>query len=389
MGNGNLKTKAEIMDSIRRLKEELKKNEAELAEVEKKEYHSSLDGFIERFGLKTSDDVLRLQKALEGIEGSMRKGGNSVGATAEARPPETVTEANGRGEPADPDPVDLMPPDPFEPGNMEIVAEDETETVSLEEPPSQVAAAPLEEPDPVEENSSTQHEDSTGAGDETADIDYWPIFSEAFGAAAPEPMEDTSGPGAGSDKAPFSAPGNSAKAEETWPLSDADMSIFDELPVYAENNLGMVDPAIGAVLDPDFEIPVDRDATGIDPALIVSTPNPDPTVTRYKSRPVVADAERKLIEAIAAAVYEGWVKKEDILERFFKITEETGDSYRNAQQICEKLSAVWETAGVNGSVSEGLIKEFLLFPFHVGCKAVICARSDLQAHLGNRVGGGD
>ena len=73
MGNGNLKTKAEIMDSIRRLKEELKKNEAELAEVEKKEYHSALDGFIERFGLKTSDDVLRLQKALEGIEGSMRK----------------------------------------------------------------------------------------------------------------------------------------------------------------------------------------------------------------------------------------------------------------------------------------------------------------------------
>lgn len=34
------------MDSIRRLKEELKKNEAELAEVEKKEYHSALASFL-------------------------------------------------------------------------------------------------------------------------------------------------------------------------------------------------------------------------------------------------------------------------------------------------------------------------------------------------------
>ena len=117
--------------------------------------------------------------------------------------------------------------------------------------------------------------------------------------------------------------------------------------------------------------------------MIVANISTDATVAKYKDRAVVVDAEKKLLEAISAAVYEGWVRRDEVLDRFFRGGNESENIYNMAQELCDNLEAVWSDAGANGSASEEKLKEFQVFPFHVKCKAIVCAMSDLKDYLGN------
>ena len=373
-----IKTKAEILESINALKEELKKKEAELDQAEAREYREELDGFLKRFNLRTSDDVRRLRSVLEGIEGFARNSASAPPSGAD------TPEENADGK----DAVSREPEEEASPQGLEELSEyspDEKES----EPEFDWTALAAENMAGNTDNKEVhddQQEEAAGA-DASEDVPE-PVnsgkaeedpFGIAYSSLVGQDDEGTTSGPEGKDEPATEAEGNNAAASDQEEEYDPFKAIMEAF----SNEDGKTPDDLTSVLDSDFDIPVDRDTTGIDPAMIVANISTDATVAKYKDRAVVVDAEKKLLEAISAAVYEGWVRRDEVLDRFFRGGNESENIYNMAQELCDNLEAVWSDAGANGSASEEKLKEFQVFPFHVKCKAIVCAMSDLKDYLGN------
>lgn len=377
MMSDKIKTKAEILESINALKEELKKKEAELDQAEAREYREELDGFLKRFNLRTSDDVRRLRSVLEGIEGFAR---NSVSA------PPAGSDTSWENAAV-----------------KTAVSNEQEEAISLQEQEALPESLPEEKgPEPefdwtalaaenLTEDAANQEgydDQQEEAGDDASEDAVEPANSgkaeeDPFGIAysslvGPDVEGTASVPDAKEEPAVESEESSAAAVEE----QDEEYDPFKAIMEAFSNEDGKAPDDLTSVLDSDFDIPVDRDTTGIDPAMIVANIPNDATVAKYKDRAVVVDAEKKLLEAISAAVYEGWVRRAEVLDRFFRGGNDSENIYNMAQELCDNLEMVWSDAGANGSASEEKLKEFQVFPFHVKCKAIVCAMSDLKDCLG-------
>ena len=164
-----------------------------------------------------------------------------------------------------------------------------------------------------------------------------------------------------------------------------DYSIFDrfsdengDIPVEVPDD----NTAADSLMDFTDSIPAEFDNSGIDAGLIIAVYNPDPSISKFKSRPAIVNAEKILLEAIAEAVKEGWVEKGEVIDRFFKTDGSAdGDFYAEAESIVDHLESIWEEYGFHAGASEAKLKEFMTIPFHTRAKAAACARSDLQIAL--------
>lgn len=371
-----IKTKAEILDSIKALKEELKKKEAELDQAEAREYREELDGFLKRFNLRTSDDVRRLRSVLEGIEGFARNSAsappsgadtpeeNSDGKDAVSREPEEEASPQGQEELPESSPEEKGPEPEFD--WTALAAENMAGDTDNDEGQDDQQ----KETEPVASEEVPETADGGKAEDDPFGIAYSSLAGQVDEGQVSVPEEQ---------EEPAEEPEGNSAAEDQEEEYDPFKAIMEAF----STEEGKTPDDLTSVLESGFDIPVDRDTTGIDPAMIVANIPTDATVAKYKDRAVVVDAEKKLLEAISAAVYEGWVRRDEVLDRFFRGGNDSENIYNMAQELCDNLEAVWSDAGANGSASEEKLKEFQVFPFHVKCKAIVCAMSDLKDSLGN------
>ena len=189
---------------------------------------------------------------------------------------------------------------------------------------------------------------------------------------------------------------------------EEDMDSFDGLddlfPEYAEKELGSEgtvadnepeddifekNPINTDNFDEDFwknlesDLLSEEESSTINVADVIAVTEADEHLAKAKKRPVIVAAEKALVEAIAAAVDEGWVKKEEVLYRFFESSTENSvyaNESKKFEQIIDKLNSKWE--GVNpGNASRMKLEEFLNFPFNVRIKAVGLAMNDLRLSM--------
>lgn len=434
----NVKTKAEIIDSIkvleeelekrRSLEDELRKRRAELEAAEEKEYQEELHAFLDHFGLHTSDDIRRLRNALEGFVG-LGNGGRPAetvpaGAGETVVSHETLRSPNAPVKEVKTKPVSAPEAEKEaghaaavekEPADVPMKTEAEAPNAMPNEASNAAPNAAASSAEPAAETAPAEPaevpaKEAPASSDMSFEMDWSELaesidddqLGEKAEEAKPEEGQGkgTEGTQAEEEKDPFSLDYNAlfdqadeddrkqdsqaAAGTEISEEEDPFKAIMDDTESgnFSSATQADEDAAVKAVMDFGYDIPVEHDSSEIDPAMVIANMAKDPTVAKYKSRPVVVDAENKLLEAITAAVHEGWVTRDQVLDKFFQGADLTGDIYNTAQGICDNLENVWKESGVSGGPSEEKLKEFTLFPFHVRSKAVVCCMADLKDYLG-------
>ena len=356
MNERNL-TKTEILEDIRDLENKLVERKQQLKEAEIREYDSALKGFLDRFSIHSAEDVYRLQSALEGIQGAVKHPQVNSPSGHEAEKESGLV------------------------SSQSVLAEDEATVrdVSFQDVPIPVHVKEKELPvNGLELESEAVHEpepEQEAVPEESIPEEPFPApvqetYDEAVEIKPEEDMEEIK-----ADSAP--------EADED-PFH-IDYSIFDrfsdengDIPVEVPDD----NTAADSLMDFTDSIPAEFDNSGIDAGLIIAVYNPDPSISKFKSRPAIVNAEKILLEAIAEAVKEGWVEKGEVIDRFFKTDGSAdGDFYAEAESIVDHLESIWEEYGFHAGVSEAKLKEFMTIPFHTRAKAAACARSDLQIAL--------
>lgn len=351
-------TKTEILEDIKDLESKLEERKQQLREAEIREYDDALKGFLERFSIQSAEDVYRLQNALEGIQGVVKA-------------PQVIVPHENTATDKKTDGFDSVKLFGSEPVVVPIPTKGQHETA-------------------VEGGSADEH-DSDWTQDAEPTLKDPEVVAEAGSKTEPEPIHEESIPDPFPDEP---AEESEKKAEDSaeeikvGPTPEAeedpfhiDYSIFDR---FSDDNVEIPDDnmAAGALMDFTDAIPAEFDNSGIDAGLVIAVNNPDPSVSKFKGRPAIVNAEKILLEAIAEAVKEGWVGKEEVMDRFFKAEDTPGeDFYAEAESIVDHLEGIWQKDGIQAGASEAKLKEFMALPFHTRAKAAACARSDLQIAL--------
>lgn len=350
-GNGNLSEEM-IMDKIRNLNIQMIEYQKQLETFRQEKFKEALDIFLKKFGIYTIKDINRVDKLLEDIEDIAKShhGGANVtipineestacGGTLPFTPVPSAP-VEGKADSSHIPPVDDIGKfvySPFE-GGPESNPESNEMTSSVPTTNNEAAVS-----DKKSNLAEELHFDWESLADETLDqpgAEDISGFSKAV--SDPEPS--------------FRTVQNDTESEQ---------KNSDTLWASLETEFGMA----GIEAIPDDSI--------IDVAAVISSIPEDPILAKYKDRPAVRNAETVLVEAIAAAVEEGWVAKKDIGNKFFASCYEIedGDLYAKAQKVCDSLSSVW---GQAGGKSDSKLQEFMAFPYHIRCKAVALAANALK-----------
>lgn len=309
------KSPSEIEEEIRQLKQTLQTREQQLEAARKQEYVQYLKNLIERFDIHTTEDLKRIESVLENVE--------SI-ASQRLRPAKRTD--------------DIKVP----------VTKSQQDAVRMH------ALAPKKEPDvpisPKEEPAISEDDESLDwvFSEEIVDSTSVQLDTEVYAQSLSEDIDVM----LGKEKA-TEEPTTGENLKDFWGALEADLG-YD-----------------------DFIAP-QKDNTGISVNDVISAKTDDPSLNKFKGRPAIVNAESALVSAIAGAVEEGWVKKKDVIQTFFSAVGDDFESndYDSAGRACDVLEPIW--AAANAGNSEEKLKEFLAYPYHVRCKAIVLAKYDLK-----------
>lgn len=395
-------SKSEIKQKLRELDAQRREYEVLLKQAEEEEFNGAVSKFLTRFNIHSVEDLNRITGIIEGVESIASRSFQKKqeipcrqeGTVAHQVPPIQIVE---KPESKTHDPV----PESEKEERLGLDQEDPFALKDLSSPP-----------EPAASNSTTSFNTDPASGQSVTNV-----FGQNDFTANDDSVEDEENMDDpfGLDKIDFgdimteTVEGQEQTEKRTEDgTQEEDMDSFDGLddlfPEYAEKELdsdGTVsdneseddifekNPINTDNFDEDFwknlesDLLSEEDSSTINVADVIAVTEADEHLAKAKKRPVIVAAEKSLVEAIAAAVDEGWVKKEDVLYRFFESSTENSvyaNESKKFEQIIDKLNSKWE--GVNpGNASRMKLEEFLNFPFNVRIKAVGLALNDLQLSM--------
>ncbi len=395
-------SKSEIKQKLRELDAQRREYEVLLKQAEEEEFNGAVSKFLTRFNIHSVEDLNRITGIIEGVESIASRSFQKKreipcrqeGSAAHQVPPIQIVEKSQSKT------QDSVP----EAGKEERLGLDQEDPFALKD-----LSSP---PEPVASNSTTSFNiDPTSAQSVTNAFGQNDFTTNDDSAEDEGNMDDPFG----LDKIDFGdimteAVEEQEKTEKRTEdgTQEEDMDSFDGLddlfPSYAEKELdpdGTVadnepeddifekNPINTDNFDEDFwknlesDLLSEEESSTINVADVIAVTEADEHLAKAKKRPVIVAAEKALVEAIAAAVDEGWVKKEEVLYRFFESSTENSvyaNESKKFEQIIDKLNSKWE--GVNpGNASRMKLEEFLNFPFNVRIKAVGLALNDLRLSM--------
>ena len=395
-------SKSEIKQKLRELDAQRREYEVLLKQAEEEEFNGAVSKFLTRFNIHSVEDLNRITGIIEGVESIASRSFQKKreipcrqeGSAAHQVPPIQIVEKSQSKT------QDSVP----EAGKEERLGLDQEDPFALKD-----LSSP---PEPVASNSTTSFNiDPTSAQSVTNAFGQNDFTTNDDSAEEEGNMDDPFG----LDKIDFGdimteAVEEQEKTEKRTEdgTQEEDMDSFDGLddlfPAYAEKELdpdGTVadnepeddifekNPINTDNFDEDFwknlesDLLSEEESSTINVADVIAVTEADEHLAKAKKRPVIVAAEKALVEAIAAAVDEGWVKKEEVLYRFFESSTENSvyaNESKKFEQIIDKLNSKWE--GVNpGNASRMKLEEFLNFPFNVRIKAIGLALNDLRLSM--------
>lgn len=395
-------SKSEIKQKLRELDAQRREYEVLLKQAEEEEFNGAVNKFLTRFNIHSVEDLNRITGIIEGVESIASRSfqkkqeipcRQEEPAAHQVPPIQIVEKSQSKTQ-------DSVP----EAGKEERLGLDQEDPFALKD-----LSSP---PEPVASNSTTSFNiDPTSAQSVTNAFGQNDFTTNDDSAEDEENMDDPFG----LDKIDFGdimteAVEEQEKTEKRTEngTQEEDMDSFDGLddlfPAYAEKELdpdGTVadneseddifekNPINTDNFDEDFwknlesDLLSEEESSTINVADVIAVTEADEHLAKAKKRPVIVAAEKALVEAIAAAVDEGWVKKEEVLYRFFESSTENSvyaNESKKFEQIIDKLNSKWE--GVNpGNASRMKLEEFLNFPFNVRIKAIGLALNDLRLSM--------
>lgn len=395
-------SKSEIKQKLRELDAQRREYEVLLKQAEEEEFNGAVSNFLTRFNIHSVEDLNRITGIIEGVESIASRSfqkkqeipcRQEEPAAHQVPPIQIVEKSQSKTQ-------DSVP----EAGKEERLGLDQEDPFALKD-----LSSP---PEPVASNSTTSFNiDPTSAQSVTNAFGQNDFTTNDDSAEDEENMDDPFG----LDKIDFGdimteAVEEQEKTEKRTEdgTQEEDMDSFDGLddlfPAYAEKELdpdGTVannepeddifekNPINTDNFDEDFwknlesDLLSEEESSIINVADVIAVTEADEHLAKAKKRPVIVAAEKALVEAIAAAVDEGWVKKEEVLYRFFESSTENSvyaNESKKFEQIIDKLNSKWE--GVNpGNASRMKLEEFLNFPFNVRIKAVGLTLNDLRLSM--------
>lgn len=395
-------SKSEIKQKLRELDAQRREYEVLLKQAEEEEFNGAVSKFLTRFNIHSVEDLNRITGIIEGVESIASRSfqkkqeiphRQEETAAHQVPPIQIVEKSQSKTQ-------DSVP----EAGKEERLGLDQEDPFALKD-----LSSP---PEPVASNSTTSFNiDPTSAQSVTNAFGQNDFTTNDDSAEDEENMDDPFG----LDKIDFGdimteAVEEQEKTEKRTEdgTQEEDMDSFDGLddlfPAYAEKELdpdGTVannepeddifekNPINTDNFDEDFwknlesDLLSEEESSTINVADVIAVTEADEHLAKAKKRPVIVAAEKALVEAIAAAVDEGWVKKEEVLYRFFESSTENSvyaNESKKFEQIIDKLNSKWE--GVDpGNASRMKLEEFLNFPFNVRIKAVGLALNDLRLSM--------
>lgn len=395
-------SKSEIKQKLRELDAQRREYEVLLKQAEEEEFNGAVSKFLTRFNIHSVEDLNRITGIIEGVESIASRSfqkkqeiphRQEESAAHQVPPIQIVEKSQSKTQ-------DSVP----EAGKEERLGLDQEDPFALKD-----LSSP---PEPVASNSTTSFNiDPTSAQSVTNAFGQNDFTTNDDSAEDEENMDDPFG----LDKIDFGdimteAVEEQEKTEKRTEdgTQEEDMDSFDGLddlfPAYAEKELdpdGTVannepeddifekNPINTDNFDEDFwknlesDLLSEEESSTINVADVIAVTEADEHLAKAKKRPVIVAAEKALVEAIAAAVDEGWVKKEEVLYRFFESSTENSvyaNESKKFEQIIDKLNSKWE--GVDpGNASRMKLEEFLNFPFNVRIKAVGLALNDLRLSM--------
>ena len=395
-------SKSEIKQKLRELDAQRREYEVLLKQAEEEEFNGAVNKFLTRFNIHSVEDLNRITGIIEGVESIASRSfqkkqeipcRQEEPAAHQVPPIQIVEKSQSKTQ-------DSVP----EAGKEERLGLDQEDPFALKD-----LSSP---PEPVASNSTTSFSiDPTSAQSVTNAFGQNDFTTNDDSAEDEENMDDPFG----LDKIDFGdimteAVEEQEKTEKRTEngTQEEDMDSFDGLddlfPAYAEKELdpdGTVadnepeddifekNPINTDNFDEDFwknlesDLLSEEESSTINVADVIAVTEADEHLAKAKKRPVIVAAEKALVEAIAAAVDEGWVKKEEVLYRFFESSTENSvyaNESKKFEQIIDKLNSKWE--GVNpGNASRMKLEEFLNFPFNVRIKAIGLALNDLRLSM--------
>lgn len=395
-------SKSEIKQKLRELDAQRREYEVLLKQAEEEEFNGAVGKFLTRFNIHSVEDLNRITGIIEGVESIASRSFQKKreipcrqeGSAAHQVPPIQIVEKSQSKT------QDSVP----EAGKEERLGLDQEDPFALKD-----LSSP---PEPVASNSTTSFNiDPTSAQSVTNAFGQNDFTTNDDSAEEEGNMDDPFG----LDKIDFGDIMTEAveEQEQTEKRTEdgtqkEDMDSFDGLddlfPEYVEKELdpdGTVadsepeddifekNPINTDNFDEDFwknlesDLLSEEESSTINVADVIAVTEADEHLAKAKKRPVIVAAEKALVEAIAAAVDEGWVKKEEVLYRFFESSTENSvyaNESKKFEQIIDKLNSKWE--GVNpGNASRMKLEEFLNFPFNVRIKAVGLTLNDLRLSM--------
>ena len=395
-------SKSEIKQKLRELDAQRREYEVLLKQAEEEEFNGAVGKFLTRFNIHSVEDLNRITGIIEGVESIASRSfqkkqeiphRQEEPAAHQVPPIQIVEKSQSKTQ-------DSVP----EAGKEERLGLDQEDPFALKD-----LSSP---PEPVASNSTTSFNiDPTSAQSVTNAFGQNDFTTNDDSAEDEENMDDPFG----LDKIDFGDIMTEAMEEQEKTekrtedgTQEEDMDSFDGLddlfPAYAEKELdpdGTVadnepeddifekNPINTDNFDEDFwknlesDLLSEEESSTINVADVIAVTEADEHLAKAKKRPVIVAAEKALVEAIAAAVDEGWVKKEEVLYRFFESSTENSvyaNESKKFEQIIDKLNSKWE--GVNpGNASRMKLEEFLNFPFNVRIKAIGLALNDLRLSM--------
>lgn len=395
-------SKSEIKQKLRELDAQRREYEVLLKQAEEEEFNGAVSIFLTRFNIHSVEDLNRITGIIEGVESIASRSfqkkqeipcRQEEPAAHQVPPIQIVEKSQSKTQ-------DSVP----EAGKEERLGLDQEDPFALKD-----LSSP---PEPVASNSTTSFNiDPTSAQSVTNAFGQNDFTTNDDSAEDEENMDDPFG----LDKIDFGDIMTEAMEEQEKTekrtedgTQEEDMDSFDGLddlfPAYTEKELdpdGTVannepeddifekNPINTDNFDEDFwknlesDLLSEEESSTINVADVIAVTEADEHLAKAKKRPVIVAAEKALVEAIAAAVDEGWVKKEEVLYRFFESSTENSvyaNESKKFEQIIDKLNSKWE--GVNpGNASRMKLEEFLNFPFNVRIKAVGLALNDLRLSM--------
>lgn len=395
-------SKSEIKQKLRELDAQRREYEVLLKQAEEEEFNGAVSKFLARFNIHSVEDLNRITGIIEGVESIASRSFQKKQKipcrqeepAAHQVPPIQIMEK----------PQNKMQDSVPEAGKEERLGLDQEDPFALKD-----LSSPSE---PVASNSTTSfNTDPISAQSVTNAFGQNDFTTNDDSAEDEENMDDPFG----LDKIDFGDIMTEAEEEQEKTekrtedgTQEEDMDSFDGLddlfPEYAEKELGSdgtvadnepeddifeKNPINTDNFDEDFwknlesDLLSEEESSTINVADVIAVTEADEHLAKAKKRPVIVAAEKALVEAIAAAVDEGWVKKEEVLYRFFESSTENSvyaNESKKFEQIIDKLNSKWE--GVNpGNASRMKLEEFLNFPFNVRIKAVGLAMNDLRLSM--------